>query len=175
MAGEHRLSHIAPTSRIGWITAICGCGWKTTPYQSSGLAESMVGAHVEQERAREMWIEASMILSRSRDPACVVDTRSPRLGGGHGPRARAEQDLPERGSDLFSTASDRCRRRRRPTPPADRGAALPRRVPSGGRGVLVSRRHSSHCRGATSGRGHRRPGRPVQPAQGVELIHDLKP
>lgn len=67
MAAEHQLSHIAPALRHGWVTAVCGCGWRTPDYRNSGLAESLLDAHVLQERAREMWINASMILLRSRD------------------------------------------------------------------------------------------------------------
>ena len=67
MAAGHQLSHIAPALRHGWVTAVCACGWRTPDYRNSGLAESLLDAHVSQERAREMWINASMILLRSRD------------------------------------------------------------------------------------------------------------
>lgn len=67
MADEHRLDHIVPTTRLGWVAAVCQCGWRTPEFRNSGLAESVLDAHVEQERAREMWINASMILLRSRD------------------------------------------------------------------------------------------------------------
>lgn len=67
MAADHRLSHIVPTSRVGWVAAVCACGWRTPEFRNSGLAESLLDAHAEQERARDMWINASMILLRSRD------------------------------------------------------------------------------------------------------------
>lgn len=67
MAAGHQLSHIVPAMRTGWVTAVCTCGWRTPDYRNSGLAESLLDAHVSQERAREMWINASLILLRSRD------------------------------------------------------------------------------------------------------------
>lgn len=67
MAAAHELSHIVPASRMGWLAAVCACGWHTPEFRNSGLAESLLDAHVTQERAREMWVNASMILLRSRD------------------------------------------------------------------------------------------------------------